>query len=75
MELVQNTGTNTPFPSSSKLGDALKITSIKNGLIMRVDSDWFALCPPLIAEKNDIDELIELVDRSLQEALSMVGKN
>jgi len=75
VELVQNTGTNTPFPSNSKLGDALKITSIKNGLIMRVDSDWFALCPPLIAEKSDIDELIGLVDRSLQEALSMVGKN
>ncbi len=72
IELVQDTRTNKPFPKGAKLGDALKKTSIKNGLIMRNDHDWFALCPPLIAEEKDIDEMVGLIDKSLKEALEMV---
>lgn len=74
VELVQDTKTNIPFPKESKLGEALKEVCIKNGLIMRIDADWFALCPPLIAEKSDIDELVDLIDRSMSEALIRIGR-
>jgi adenosylmethionine-8-amino-7-oxononanoate aminotransferase len=61
-----------PFPPDAKLGNALKKTAIKNGLIMRVDPDWFAVSPPLIAEEADIDEMCDLIEKSLLDALEMV---
>jgi adenosylmethionine-8-amino-7-oxononanoate aminotransferase len=73
VELVRDTATMMPFPPGKKLGEALKRTALRNGLIMRVDADWFAVSPPLIAEEADIDELCDLIERSLQEALEMVG--
>ena len=55
-----------PFP---ELGNALKRTALRNGLILRVDPSWFAVSPALIAEESDIDEMCELIDKSLREAL------
>lgn len=69
VELMQNNGTAKPFPA---LGHALKQTALKNGLIMRIDPSWFAVAPALIAEKADIDELCDLIERSLAEALEQV---
>jgi adenosylmethionine-8-amino-7-oxononanoate aminotransferase len=70
VELVKDTASLQPFPA---LGHALKRTALKNGLIMRVDPTWFAVAPAVIAEKSDIDELCDLIDRSLAEALEEVG--
>ena len=72
VELVVDSETNKPFPQGAKLGSALKRTAIKNGLIMRIDPDWFAVCPPLIASEHDIDEMYDLIERSVVEALAMV---
>jgi adenosylmethionine-8-amino-7-oxononanoate aminotransferase len=70
VELVRDSKTMEPFPA---LGTALKKTALSNGLIMRIDPNWFAVAPALIAEKSDIDELFNRIDRSLAEALEMVG--
>jgi hypothetical protein len=48
VELVQDTRTLEPFP---ELGNALKQTSLDNGLILRIDPSWFAVAPALIATK------------------------
>jgi len=69
VELVRDTKTLAPFP---ELGAALKRTALRNGLILRIDPTWFAVAPPLIAEENDLDELCELIERSLHEALAEV---
>jgi adenosylmethionine-8-amino-7-oxononanoate aminotransferase len=76
VELVQNIKTLKPFPASNSLGAALKKTALDNGLILRISSnpDWFAVAPPLIAEKSDIDEMCDLIDKSLKEALNIVFK-
>jgi len=66
VELVKDTRTMEPFP---ELGNALKRTALRNGLILRVDPSWFAVSPALIAEESDIDEMCELIDKSLREAL------
>ena len=71
VELVRDTKNMKPFP---ELGVALKKTALKNGLIMRVDPSWFALAPALICTEADIEELCELVDRSLQDALEEIKK-
>jgi len=71
VEFVKDTNSMAPFP---ELGKALKLTVRKHCLIMRIDPNWFAVCPPLIAEECDIDEMCDLIDKSLKDALEMVGK-
>ncbi|MGD1973953.1 MAG: aspartate aminotransferase family protein [Desulfobacterales bacterium] len=70
IELVRDTRTMEPFP---ELGAALKTCALNNGLILRVDPSWFAVAPPLIAEKSDIDDMCERIEKSLADALKMVG--
>jgi adenosylmethionine-8-amino-7-oxononanoate aminotransferase len=52
---------------------ALKACALKNGGILWVDPSWFAVAPPLIAEKRDIDEVCERIEKSLFDALEMVA--
>jgi len=73
VELVRDANTLEPFPEENKLGNALKKTALKNGVILRIDPDWFAVSPPLIADEAGIDEMCDLIERSLLEALEMVG--
>ena len=68
VELVKDTKTMEPFP---QLGRALKQTALNNGLIMRIDPNWFAISPALIAEESDIDEMCDVIDKSLREALGL----
>ena len=69
VELVKDVHSMQPFP---ELGEALKTCALKNGLIMRIDATWFAVAPPLIAKKADIDFMCELIEKSLSDALEMV---
>jgi 4-aminobutyrate aminotransferase-like enzyme len=69
VELVKDTRGMEPFP---ELGTALKKTALENGLIIRIDPTWFAVVPALVIKKDEIDELCELIDRSLQAALAQV---
>ena len=70
VELVRDTQSMEPYP---ELGQALKKTALANGLIMRIDPSWFAVAPALVATEEDIDELCELVEKSLKDALEKVG--
>jgi len=73
VELVKDAATLEPFPPGRKLGSALKKTAVERGLIMRIDPDWFAVSPPLIAEESDIDEMCDLIENSLRGALDLVS--
>ncbi len=70
VELCKDTASLAPFP---ELGMALKKTTLNNGLVMRVDPNWFAVAPALIATKAQIDEMCDLIERSLLDALELVG--
>ena len=69
VELVRDTNGMQPF---AELGTALKKTALENGLIIRVDPTWFAVVPALVISREEIDEMCELIDRSLQAALARV---
>ncbi|MCZ6634204.1 MAG: aminotransferase class III-fold pyridoxal phosphate-dependent enzyme [bacterium] len=71
VELVRDTHTMAPFP---ELGKALKRTALENGLVMRIDPSWFAVCPALIATEADIDTMCDLVEKSLLDALKRVRR-
>jgi adenosylmethionine-8-amino-7-oxononanoate aminotransferase len=70
VELVRDTAGLQPFP---ELGSHLKRTAMEHGLVMRVDPTWFAVCPPLVASDDEIDEMCDLIDASLQAALDSVA--
>jgi adenosylmethionine-8-amino-7-oxononanoate aminotransferase len=71
VELVKDTRTMQPFP---ELGKAMKKTALANGIIMRVDPSWFAVCPALIADEPAIDEMCALIEKSLTDALALVSR-
>ena len=75
VELVEDAKTNKPFPVGNKLGSALKRTAAKNGIVLRTDPDWFSISPPLIITDEQADEMCDLIERSLKDALDMVTKN
>jgi adenosylmethionine-8-amino-7-oxononanoate aminotransferase len=58
--------------TNAAIGPALKRTALKNGLILRVDPSWFAVSPALVATQSDLDEMCELIEKSLVEALEEV---
>jgi adenosylmethionine-8-amino-7-oxononanoate aminotransferase len=66
---VRDIRTMAPYP---ELGIALKKTALENGLILRIDPSWFAVSPALIAEESDLDEMCDLIERSLVQALEVV---
>jgi len=72
VELVNDAATNEPWPAGRKLGHALKKTALEQGLIMRIDNDWFSVCPPLIAEESDVDELYGRLEISVKDALDVM---
>ena len=47
---------------------------IKNGLIMRAVGDKMIISPPLIIKKSEINELMDLVYKSLDESKSHLEK-
>lgn len=65
-----------PIPESpyyekwGELGAAMKVSALRNKLIIRADHNgWFAVAPALCATDDEIDELCSLVRKSLVEAL------
>ena len=69
VELVKDTKSMEPFP---ELGRALKRTALANGVILRVDPSWFAVVPALVIQRQEVDELFGLVEKSLKDALNQV---
>lgn len=73
-ELVANKGTGQPF-SDGAVGSYCAQRCEKNGLIVRpVAGSSIAICPPLIINKNQVDELIDKLRLSLDETLDFVCK-
>ncbi len=74
VEFVEDAETNRPFPEGNKLGNALKKTAIENGIILRIDPDWFAIAPPITSTDEEIEEMCDLIEKSLVDAIKMVRK-
>jgi adenosylmethionine-8-amino-7-oxononanoate aminotransferase len=75
VELVEDPVTNRPFPEGRKLGTALKRTALDNGIILRIDADWFAIAPPLVTTDEEAAEMCDRIESSLKQALDMVSKS
>ncbi len=68
LELVKDKSTREKFDDSGRAGLVCREACIDNGLIMRAMGDSMILCPPLIISRPQVDELIEKIGASLDQA-------
>ncbi len=68
LELVKDKGTKEKFDDSGKAGIACRSACADNGLIMRAMGDSMILCPPLIISREQVDELMDKLGTSLDQA-------
>jgi adenosylmethionine-8-amino-7-oxononanoate aminotransferase len=69
VEFVQDVATKKPFPTEAGFGLRVGRRALANGLLCRFDPNWLAFGPPLVTTAEQIDEMVELLDRSIGEAL------
>jgi 4-aminobutyrate--pyruvate transaminase len=67
VELVADKRTKAPFPPALGVGAYCSARCEANGLIVRPLGDTIALCPPLIIDANQVDELFTKLGRALEE--------
>jgi adenosylmethionine-8-amino-7-oxononanoate aminotransferase len=67
IELVRDTATKQPFVPP--IGVQLGRRALRNGLLTRFDPHWLALGPPLTVTADEVDQIIEILDRSMSEVI------
>ena len=67
MELVADCETREAFDPALLVGKRLSMILQREGLISRAMRDTLAFSPPLIIERDDIDEILSIVSRGLDE--------
>jgi hypothetical protein len=55
----------------AQTGLALQKTTFTNGINLRIAPSWFAVAPPLIPEKSDIEEMCARIEKSLKDSLDV----
>jgi putrescine aminotransferase len=69
IEIVARKGTNERFcGKEGTAGPLVRDACIKNGLMVRAIRDSIVMCPPLIITHAEIDQLVDILERSLTEA-------
>ena len=73
LELVADKATRTSFPPSEKMAFRVAAACLEEGLVVRaIVGDIIAVCPPLIINEAQIDELAGKLQRGLDRALATV---
>lgn len=72
IEIVANKDTGEPFEPQLKTGAQIATAALKNGLIVRAMpiGDTIGFAPPLIVRPEEIDEIVEITRKSVDEILS-----
>ena len=70
LEMVKDKKTKEPFESHMNMGDKLANMSIDNGLICRPLGPAIVLCPQFIINKNQIDEMFNILHKTIKEAFN-----
>jgi 4-aminobutyrate--pyruvate transaminase len=71
-ELVADKKTRRPFDLKKLVGAKAAAVMQKNGLITRAVGDGVALCPPLIITEDQINEIFDIYEKSLDEVEAWV---
>lgn len=73
IEFTKTPATKERFPNELAFGVKVGKRALANGLLTRFDPHWIALGPALIAKEEHIDEMIDILDRSIGETLASVA--
>ncbi|MGW8367486.1 MAG: aspartate aminotransferase family protein [Gammaproteobacteria bacterium] len=65
LELVRDKATRERFAPLGRVGTMCRDLCVENGLVMRAVGDTMIISPPLVIDKSQIDELVDLARRSL----------
>ncbi len=74
VELVADKASKRAFDPKQFVGARAAAHVQDEGLITRPIGDTIALCPPLIISEAEIDEMFDCLERGLDLAEEMVGK-
>jgi adenosylmethionine-8-amino-7-oxononanoate aminotransferase len=74
VEFVRDVATKERFAAETAFGVRVGRRALQHGLLCRFDPHWLAFGPPLVSTAEQIDEMVELLDRSLGEVLEEVGR-
>ncbi len=67
VQLVADPATRTAFDPALKVGALFDTLALENGLIIRAMGDTIGFCPPLIITAAEIDETLDLFERTLRQ--------
>jgi adenosylmethionine-8-amino-7-oxononanoate aminotransferase len=67
VEFVRDVNTKEPMPGD--FGVRVGRRALDNGLLCRFDPHWIAFGPPLVSTAEQIDEMVDVLDRSIAEVL------
>ena len=69
VEIVRKKGTNARFGAKEgTAGPIVRDFCIENGLMVRAIRDSIVMCPPLVVTHAEVDELVDKIGRSLDQA-------
>ena len=73
LELVADKHTKAPFPPAADVGAHCAKQALEHGLVVRNLGDCVALCPPLIVNEAQVDELFAKLEKALDDTLAHVN--
>ena len=73
VEIVSEPGTNQRWGGAEgNAGPVVRDRCIDNGLMVRGIRDTIVMCPPLIIERSQIDDMVAIIRKSLDDALPIL---
>ena len=69
VELVKDKQTKEEFPATDKIGPRVHDECAKRGLFSRVRGDVFCLAPPMVTSHAQLDQIVEILQESIEEVL------
>jgi adenosylmethionine-8-amino-7-oxononanoate aminotransferase len=69
VEFVKDADTKERFPPHMAFGTRVGKACLKNGLILRSDANTVTLAPPLISTEAQIEEMVSILAKSLEQVL------
>ncbi|WP_181699138.1 aminotransferase [Chthonobacter albigriseus] len=74
IELVADKATKRSFPAQLGVGGRLARFGEANRVIIRAIGDTLAVCPPMIITEDEIDELFDRIERTLDDGEAWVSR-
>lgn len=69
VELVRDPATKARFDERQAFGKRVGKTALKNGLLLRSETNWVAFAPPLIVSEADVKAMVDILRDSVREVV------